>query len=498
MNFTISHKTADTIDVGMVSILLFQNEDFRKKQIAELSNTLQKRVNLILNLQNFKGEKKEIINIFTDGESLCSRISIIGLGKLENFSKETLRRVASQSAKTAKAFKSKNLAINFPLLNECKISFDEISQSMVEGIKLGLYSYDKYKSNKKNNDLEKFIFLADENVDVVKFQSGIVKGEIISDGVIIARNLGNAPGNEIYPKTLASETEKIAKQAKFKIKVLNENKISSLKMGGVISVAKGSINPPRFLILEHGEKFKKSGTIALVGKGVTFDSGGISIKPSSGMAEMKMDMSGAGAVIGTFYTISKLKIPVHVIGLIPSVENMPSGNAVKPGDIIRHFNGKTSEVDNTDAEGRLILADALSYAEKFSPDIVIDLATLTGACVVALGVHASGLMSNDEKLVSDLIKSGNDTFERVCELPLYDEYKNQIKSDVADVKNVGGKWAGAITAALFLKEFIGKYKWAHLDIAGPAILESNFDYANRGSSGVGVRLLTHFIQNWKK
>ncbi len=213
------------------------------------------------------------------------------------------------------------------------------------------------------------------------------------------------------------------------------------------------------------------------------------------MAEMKMDMGGAAAVIGTFHAVSRLKIQKHIIGLIPSVENMPSGTAVKPGDIIRHYNGKTSEVDNTDAEGRLILADALSYASTFKPEIVIDLATLTGACVVALGHYASGMMGNDQTVMDALSSAGDRTYDRVWQLPMYDEYEKLIKSDVADVRNVGGRWAGAITAGWFLKKFIGDYKWVHLDIAGTVILEENQDYTPRGGSGAGVRLLVEYLKN---
>ena len=241
----------------------------------------------------------------------------------------------------------------------------------------------------------------------------------------------------------------------------------------------------------------KKNTIILVGKGVTFDTGGISLKPAAGMPEMKMDMSGAAAVIGTFQAVAELKLPIHLVGLIPSVENMPSGTAMKPGDIIRHYNGKTSEVDNTDAEGRLILADALSYASLYKPDLVIDLATLTGACVVALGNHAAGMLGNDEPTMNALKISGDATYERVCQLPLYDEYEKQIKSDVADVKNTGGRWAGTITAAWFLKKFIGDYKWVHCDIAGTAMLETPQEYIPKGGSGFGVRLLVDFLKGRK-
>jgi leucyl aminopeptidase len=235
-------------------------------------------------------------------------------------------------------------------------------------------------------------------------------------------------------------------------------------------------------------------TVVLVGKGVTFDSGGISIKPSAGMAEMKMDMAGAAAVIGTLSAVAHLALPVRLVGVIPATENMPGGSALRPGDILTHLNGKTSEVDNTDAEGRLILADALAYASRFSPQIVIDLATLTGACVVALGHHASGLFSADEELVKDLREAGERSFERVWPLPMFEEYEASIKSTVADVKNTGGRWGGAITAALFLKRFVGEYRWVHLDIAGTAMTDEAGDYVPAGASGVGVRLLVEFLR----
>jgi len=239
-------------------------------------------------------------------------------------------------------------------------------------------------------------------------------------------------------------------------------------------------------------------TIVLVGKGVTFDSGGISIKPSAGMAEMRMDMSGAAAVIATMQAIAQLKIPLHVVGLIPATENLPSGTAMKPGDILTHINGMTSEVDNTDAEGRLILADAIAYAQRYSPDIVIDLATLTGACVVALGHVAAGMMGTNDPHMARLKHAGERTNERVWELPLFEEYERLIRSDVADVKNVGGRWAGAITGALFLKKFAGSMPWIHLDIAGPAMIEDAGEYTPRGGSGYGVRLLTEYLSRWKK
>jgi leucyl aminopeptidase len=269
-------------------------------------------------------------------------------------------------------------------------------------------------------------------------------------------------------------------------------------MGGLIGVSQGSDKPPRFIVMEYNGAKKRVPTVALVGNGVTFDSGGISIKPAGNMAEIKMDMSGAAAVIGTLQTAARLKLPVHIIGLVPATENLLGGSSLKPGDILRHYNGKTSEVDNTDAEGRLILADVLAYAARYKPDVVIDLATLTGACVVALGHFATGMLGNDQQMMDRLKESGERTYERVWQLPMFDEYEKLIKSDIADVKNVGGRWAGAITAAMFLRKFIGDYKWVHLDIAGTAIIEESSDYIPKGGSGVGIRLLTDFLRHWER
>jgi leucyl aminopeptidase len=283
------------------------------------------------------------------------------------------------------------------------------------------------------------------------------------------------------------------------VSVFNEKKITHLGMGGLLGVSRGSAKPPRFIVMEYNRRQAASrGTIVLVGKGVTFDSGGISIKPSAQMAEMKMDMSGAAAVIGTMQAAARLRLPLHLVGLIPATENLPSGTALKPGDILVHYNGKTSEIDNTDAEGRLILADALSYAERFRPDLVIDLATLTGAVVVALASYATGMLGNDTPSMERLREAGERTYERVWQLPMFEEYEKLIKSEVADVKNTGGRWGGAITAAMFLKKFIGKYKWVHLDIAGTAIMEEPLEYIPKGASGVGVRLLTDFLKHWEK
>jgi leucyl aminopeptidase len=480
----------------VATVFCFQDESSLKKSITELHAQFSLPVFSMATHKEFSGKEGESLLLYTN-DNKNPRLLLVGLGEEKNISLETIRRAAAVAAKKAKSLKVRSLTLH--AISAKNYTTEEIAIAMSEAVLLSTYKFDKYISNGKNGDiLASVTFIPASAREKKMFDRGMKIGEALAQGTLYARNLTNAPGNEIYPETLASNIQSLGKKLGFAVTVFDKRKIQSLGMGGIIGVSKGSEKEPRFIIMEYGRQHKKNGTVVLVGKGVTFDTGGISIKPAANMAEMKMDMSGAAAVVGAFYSISTLKIQRHVIGLIPSVENMPGGNAMKPGDIIHHYNGKTSEVDNTDAEGRLILADALSYASKFNPDAVIDLATLTGAVVVALGHFATGMMGNDQKLMEALKEAGEKTYERVWQLPLFDEYEKLIKSDVADVKNVGGRWAGAITAGWFLKKFIGEYKWVHLDIAGTAILESDQEYAPKGGSGVGVRLLTEFLTQWKK
>jgi leucyl aminopeptidase len=432
---------------------------------------------------------------------------LVGLGKTKELSFERLRRAAATAAKKAREGGARTLVIIEPdpdvvlksAIGTEDALWEKTGMALGEGAVLSLYRYDRYLSREQKKDRPlRAIHVASASAPRRRaIGKGLKLAGTVCEGTVFARDLENAPGNEIYPETLARHAAS-GRTPGLRVRVLDEKKIRALKMGGLIGVARGSAHPPRFIIMEYNRAASRRGTVVLVGKGVTFDSGGISIKPSAGMAEMKMDMSGAAAVIATLRTAAHLRMRIHLVGLVPATENMPGGKALKPGDILRHYNGKTSEIDNTDAEGRLILADALSYASRYKPDLVIDLATLTGACVVALGHHATGMLGTDDALMARLSESGERTFERVWKLPLFEEYEKQIKSDVADVKNTGGRWAGAITAALFLKHFIGKYPWIHLDIAGTAMLEEPLDYIPRGGTGVGVRLLIEFLQHWKK
>ena len=393
----------------------------------------------------------------------------------------------------------KYLHILIPKYQAFKSYFDSeeyFYQTFVEGIIYGNYSFDLYKSDKKNLRDLAVLFYADNSQ---KLKSALAKAEVVMEGVNFTKDLQNEPGISLTPDDLAKRIKSTLSKAGVKVKVFDEKEIKRRKMGGLLAVGMGSDHPPRFVIMEYKGKPDGKKKIALVGKGVTFDSGGISIKPAQNMGEMKADMSGAAVVAGTILAIAKAKLPVNVLGVIPTAENMLSGKSMRPGDIVRTSSGKTIEVDNTDAEGRMILADALHYASQQKPDVIIDLATLTGACVVALGEFVAGLFTKNEKLSENLYKIGLKTYDRVWSLPMWDDYYQLIKSDVADVKNVGGRWGGAITAAKFLEYFVDeKIAWVHLDIAGPAMLNSNNNYSKKFMTGFGVRLLFEYLQSNSK
>ncbi len=494
MKLTFQKSPMNGVKADVAVAFIHQDAKLLGTELRALNGLYKNQISPILKSGDFKGKEGESIVLYVSKGAGSRRLILLGLGEKKDINLERYRRAAANGAKKGRSLKARSVVFQVPA------NLREKADSLLafaEGAYLSLYRYDKYLSKKKEDEsnLEELIFCSTDKSVATFAAKTLSKARIVCGATCLARDLQNAPANEIYPETLAMAAKDSADKNGYSATILDEFEIKELGMGGVLGVSQGSTRPPRFIILEYGDQAKKP--VVLVGKGVTFDTGGISIKPAASMSEMKMDMSGAAAVIGTFEAVSRLKMPVHIVGLIPAVENMPSGSSVRPGDILRHFNGKTSEVDNTDAEGRLILADALGYAEKYKPSAVIDLATLTGACVVALGHYATGMMGNDDKLMKALKIAGEKTYERVWRLPMFDEYEKLIKSDIADVKNVGGRWAGAITAAWFLKKFIGDYKWCHFDIAGTAILEENLDYAPRGGSGVGVRLLTEFLRNWK-
>jgi leucyl aminopeptidase len=445
---------------------------------------------------DFEGKLFQISVIYTRGLVPARRIFVVGLGKKKDFDLEKLRGAFSKAAQKIRKLNLKGFAtsLNFEKVNQ---SLDRVAESVAEGVLLGLYQFTPYKTvdREKIKELKEFVIVEDNNDSFEVVKSAVKRAESISDAVCFARDLVSTPGNEMTPIILAGSAGKIARKKNVKLKVLDVPEMEKLGMNALLGVAQGSSEPPKFIILEYSGGKKGDKAIVLVGKGVTFDSGGISIKPSADMDKMKTDMAGSAAVLGAIKAASDLKIFLNVVGLIPATENLPGGRAYKPGDILRSLSGQTIEIKNTDAEGRLILADALAYAGRFKPEAIIDLATLTGACIIALGDNTIGMMGTDDKLKKRIGDAAEATGERLWELPLWEEYHELIESDVADLKNTGGRAGGAITAAAFLSKFVGDYPWVHLDIAGPSWLSKDKPYIPKGASGVGVRLLVQFMRN---
>jgi len=486
------------------ALAFFQLED--KKWIREMqshygkSKPLFRASDALLESGDMLGKKDEIFTLYpTRSEAQAKRIFLVGIGKKDKITIEQIRRSAARAARKAEQTKSKSMALYVPEVKGKNGA--EITAAIVEGIELGLYKYDKFfKKEEPRVPLQSLTILyqpGHENIwgsSVADVKQAIAETQTLCEAVNFARDMENEPSNNKYPAILGDWAKQAGEEAGLKVTVMGPAELEKNKMVGTLNVNKGSVKEPRFIVLEYNGGKKNEAPVVLVGKGITFDTGGISIKPAAGMGDMKSDMSGAATVIATLKAAANLKLPVNLVGLVASAENMPSGSAMRPGDIISYPNGVSAEVDNTDAEGRLVLADALIWAERYKPKSVIDLATLTGACVVALGHATTGMMGNDIAMMSQLRKSGDTTYERVCELPIYEEYEELIKSDVADIKNTGGRWAGAITAALFLKRFTS-YPWVHLDIAGTARSETAGDYIPKGGTGVGVRLLIDMLRS---
>jgi leucyl aminopeptidase len=438
---------------------------------------------------DFTGKKDESAVIYPAGPA--ARVLLVGLGKPEEVNRGALRRAAALAAKRARTLGVPTAAFHLPPEARAGVDPAEAAQAVAEGLAQGAWHFGELKRPPEDRKppLERMDLLVPDDADAA--ERGHAVGAAIGAGQALARGIQVLPGNLCTPTYLGKFAEEVAARHGFGVTVLDKAAVTREKLGGLLSVAQGSAEEPRFIVLEY--RGAEGAPVVLVGKGVTFDTGGISIKPAQNMEDMKYDMSGAAAVFGTFEMLGRLRPAVHVIGLIPSTENMPSGTAVKPGDVITSHSGKTIEVINTDAEGRLILCDALSWARRYQPACVLDIATLTGAIVVALGHTAAGVMGTDDGLVEEVRQAGERAGERVWPLPLWDEYRELMKSDIADVKNAGGRPAGSISAGWFLREFVDGYPWAHLDIAGTAYTDRDDPTRVKGPTGMGVRLFSEFV-----
>ncbi len=460
--------------------------------LSEITLDFDPLIREIIASKEFNAKSGSICLIHNNAGSNIKRALLLGLGEKKNFNPEKMRNLIGKVVN-----KSKELGINeFTLIPFKNMDQDHLSAT-VEGIKLSDYLFNNYKTDEDKTDLNQVRILIKNHLE--KNQNTIHDSTIVSDAVIFCRNISNLPPNDCSPKDLANFSVNLSNNEKVKVRVIENREMESYGLGGILAVGKGSLSSPKLIIIEYSGSTKNEKPIVIVGKAVTFDTGGISMKPSEKMDEMKFDKCGGCNVLGIMKAVSDLNLDTNVIGIIPSVENMPSGSSYRPGDIIRMYNRKTVEVLNTDAEGRIILADALAFAVKtFQPKAIIDMATLTGAAIIALGTNVAVMMGNDKELVTKIIEFSNQTGEKIWELPLYDEYKEQLKSSNADMKNIGGRSAGAITAGAFLSNFVDETPWVHLDIAGTAWNQEGTQektYNPKGATGFGIRTIVKYIMN---
>lgn len=522
----LSRARSDVVVVGV-----FQGEPVGAL-LGQLDRTMEKgedgfasKLAQAAENEGFLGQAGQTVSLPTYAQMSCKRLVLVGLGKHPEFTPAGSRKLAANMARRLGsnngtstvcfvcrlephadlALEPKTAGKKMKTAAKSVATKEKISpqamkmhvQALIEGWRLGSYSFEKYKSankeKKKRAAIDLSISLPKQSQATKELASALVAGETIASATNLARALIAEPASFMTPTRLGEEAKRIAKETGLTVKVMDAAQVEKLGMGAFLGVARGAAEPARFIVLKY-DAVKPKKTVGIVGKGITFDSGGLSLKPAAGMEHMKYDMSGAAVVLATMQVVGTLKPKVSVLGVIAATENMPGAAALHPGDVLTAMNGKTIEVNNTDAEGRLVLADALSYAVKQGVDELIDIATLTGAVVTALGRVAAGVMGTDQTLIDSLIKAGSDAGEKLWQLPLYDEYKDTLKSDIADLKNAGARGeAPTSSAAMFLREFVEGKPWAHLDIAGPGWLEKERDENNKGGTAFGVRTICHYI-----
>jgi leucyl aminopeptidase len=480
-------QTADALVFG-----LFEGEKRLSGEIAELDKALEDAIAQSIKQDRLTGKLSESEIFYTVGALSASLIAVIGLGKKDEFTKDKLRGTIAGLCRTLRQKKTYSIALQPLGAGVGKVTMADAAQAITEGAILGLYTFRRHITKKPEYKEMKDITIVSASANTAAIKSGIEKGRILSEAGILARDMVNEPSNYMSPADIARIARDIASQYKLDLTILEKDEMTKLGMGGVLSVSQGSCQHPKFILLGYKGRTAQTVDLALVGKGVTFDSGGISIKPSEGMGDMKGDMAGAASVLAAMSAIAQLKPSLNVTAVVAAVENMPSGYAYKPGDVVKTMNGRTIEVITTDAEGRITLADALSYVNaKIKARNIIDVATLTGACVVALGHVCSAVFANNQELADRVMAASNKTGELSWQMPMFEEYKEQNKSDVADIKNAGGRPGGAITAAQFLAEFAGNTPWVHMDIAGVDLSEKEHGYLVKGATGIPVRTLVN-------
>jgi len=488
MLYKVITEKATSVETDALVGFCFQ-EDGLPEVLEQIDDRLGGTLKKLLEIGEIKGKTGEVAVIHSIGKIPSRQIVICGLGKKQEFKPDIMRQAAGAACKELNKKKVKNISLLLPDEKMTGLNAEYSGQLIVEGAGLGSWTFKKYFTAQDNgNGIEEVAIIAGED-DKEELEKGVNTGRIIIDAANLAREMANEPANFMKPEDLARVAGEIAEQYGLEIEILDREKMEEMGMRAALAVAQGSNNPPKFIIMKYKGTDDEGIDLALVGKAVTFDSGGISIKPSEKMEAMKMDMSGGAAVIGAMKGIAELKPAVNVVALVAAVENLPSGTAFRPGDVVKAMSGKTIEVISTDAEGRMTLADVLTYAEKTGAKRIVDVATLTGACVIALGEVATGVFTNNQELVDMVKAAGEEAGEYMWQMPMYEEYKPQYKSDIADMKNVGGRDGGAITAALFLGEFVNKTPWVHMDVAGTAMISKDRKYWVKGGTGVPARTL---------
>ena len=478
----ITHIEADAIVVS-----LFKGEQ-PSGVTAAVDEVLGGVIARLIGSGAIKGKFEEISIIHTLGKLPSGIVSVVGLGERQEFALDKMRKVAGESCRSLRKLNCHKVATTLHVADIGGIDPEALAEAIVEGSLLGLYNFANYKKP-EYEDIKEILIVERDKDKLPALERGTHRGKVMAEATSLARDMVNEPANHMTPSRMAEVAKEIAAKGKLEINVFDSNEMETMGMGALLGVSRGSEQAPKFITLSYKGNESSGSAIGFIGKGITFDSGGICIKPSKNMDEEKGDMSGGAAVVAALSAIAQLKPKINVVGVIPSAENLPSGRALKPGDVVKAMNGKTIEVKDTDCEGRLILADALSYAVKQGLSPLVDLATLTGTCGVALGTEYSGAFSNNQELMDSVFRAAGRAGEKLWQLPLPEEYKEQVKSEIADIKNIGEGYGGTITAALFLSEFVDNTPWVHLDIAYTALSAKESGYLVKGATGMGVRTL---------
>ncbi len=480
------------VEAGAIIVSLFEGARSLDGDMATMDKALGRAISRLVNQGGIKGKLGELTIIHSLGKLPAARVVIVGLGKKTALTVDKIRGVIAEACRSLRKKGVDDVATIVPGAGIVDITLESAAQAITEGTLLGLYSFRRHITKKaEHGEIKRLSIVASSEADTNSLERGCDKGRVLAEAAKLARDMANEPANYMTPADMARVAGKLAQDHGLELSVLEREQLQRLGMGALLGVAQGSAQAPKFIVLSYKGSDSDGVGLALVGKGVTFDSGGISLKSGDKMEEMKGDMSGGAAVMAATSAIARLKLKINVTAVVPAVENLPSGFALKPGDILTAITGKTIEIISTDAEGRLIMADALGYANKLKAKLIVDVATLTGACQVALGSVCTGAFANNQELVQKVVAAGAEAGELMWQMPMHDEYKEQNKSDVADIKNVGDRdaGAGAITAAQFLAEFVGDTPWVHLDIAGTSMSDKERKYLAKGATGVPVRTL---------